>query len=203
MKVYTGPYTNWIGPYQIANLLQKVGVSEDRCDKIGDYLAKTWLNKFCNWLEKKRKRKEKIKIHYYDVWSMDYTLSLIVLPMLKQLKEVQHGAPHTDDEDVPEGLGLRSSEAPIKENDYDTDDNHFKRWDWIMDELIWTFEQLCEDNKGESQFFDHSKCTKDSEDILDWSKSKVQIDQEGLKKHEERVQNGCRLFGKYYQCLWD
>jgi hypothetical protein len=203
MKVFIGKYRSWVGPFQIADWLQKVGVSEDRCDKIGDYLANTWLMNFCEWIHSKKKIKTKIRIDDYDVWSADYTLSLIILPVLKKLKEVQHGAPHVDDEDVPEGLGLRSIEAPQKENDWDIDENHFKRWDWIMDELIWTFEQLASEDDGENQFYDHSECTKDSEDILDWSKSKVKVDHEGLKKHQERIQNGLRLFGKYYRGLWD
>ncbi len=44
---------------------------------------------------------------------MDYTLSHIVVPMLKQLKETKHGAPFVDDEDVPEEL--KSTSAPPKE----------------------------------------------------------------------------------------
>ena len=203
MKVFIGKYKTWWGPYQISELLKYVGVSEDRCDRIGKWLADTWLMNFCEWIESKRKVKVKIRIDNYDVWSMDHTLSLIILPMLKKLKEIKHGAPNADDEDVPEGLGLRSIEAPQKENDWDIDENHFKRWDWIMDELIWTFEQLASEDDGENQFYDHSECTKDSEDILDWSKSKVKVDHEGLKKHQERIQNGLRLFGKYYRGLWD
>jgi hypothetical protein len=51
-----------------------------------------------------------IKIDKWDTWSMDHTLSPIILPMLKQLKEVKHGAPNVEDEDVPEHL--RSTSAP-------------------------------------------------------------------------------------------
>ena len=38
-------------------------------------------------------RTEKIHIDPWDTWSMDYTLALIILPMLNQLKESKHGAP--------------------------------------------------------------------------------------------------------------
>ena len=200
MKVYIGPYSEWLGPYQIADWLQKIGFSEDRCDKIGDYLNKTWLRNFCEWVHEKKKRNVKIKIDNYDVWSADYTMSLLILPLLKKLREVQHGAPHTNDEDVPEGLGLRSTEAPLKENEWDTDDNHFRRWDWIMDELIWTFEQLVDDD-AEERFYDHSECVEGLgfEERL----SKLKVDREGLQKFNERIENGLRLFGKYYRGLWD
>ena len=77
-----GPYKNWIGPYQIADLLQKVGVSENQCDKLGDWIADTQLSNFCNWVESKRKRKIQVRIDKYDTWSMDVTLSYIIIPML-------------------------------------------------------------------------------------------------------------------------
>jgi len=203
MKVIIKNYPNYIGPYQIAELLKFIGVSEEKYDKFGDWLSKTWINKFLEKINDKRKQKIKIRIDDFDVWSMDYTISLIILPMLKLLKDQKHGAPFTDDEDVPEGMNLKSTEAPPLEHEWDTDDNFFKRWDWIMDEIIWTFEQLTSENNNENRFYDRSECTEDSEDIHDWLKSKIKIDQEGLKKYNERINNGLRLFGKYFRSLWD
>ena len=136
MKVYIGPYKSQIGPYQIADLFQKIKISEETCDKIGDYLNKTWIKTFCEWIHDKRKIKRKIRIDEYDTWSMSNTLAHIVHPMLVQLKQVKHGAPYTDDDDVPEGISLRASEAPAIKNQWETDENFFKRWDWIMNEII-------------------------------------------------------------------
>ena len=99
MKVYIGPYTTWLGPYQIADKIPFI--SEDTRNKIGDWLANTWVNDFCNWLESKKQRKVKIRIDNYDTWNMDSTLALIIVPMLKQLRETKHGAPMVDNEDVP------------------------------------------------------------------------------------------------------
>jgi len=31
----------------------------------------------------------------------------------------------------------------------------------------------------------------------------IKVDREGLKAHQDRKANGFRLFGKYYQALWD
>ncbi|PHS04834.1 MAG: hypothetical protein COA88_13110 [Kordia sp.] len=71
MKVKMGPYKNWIGPYQLVDLLQKVGVSEDRCGKLGKWLADTQLSTFCNWIDNKRVRDIQVRIDKYDTWSMD------------------------------------------------------------------------------------------------------------------------------------
>ena len=67
-------------------------------------------------------------------------MELLVQPamekyLLKQLDKEKHGAPYTDDNDVPEYL--RSHMAQPKENEWDTDSLHFMRWDWIIAEMIW------------------------------------------------------------------
>jgi hypothetical protein len=119
--------------------------------------------------------------------------------MLKQLKETKHGSPFVDDEDVPEEL--KSTSAPPKENDWDTDENHFKRWDWALNEMIWAFEQNLDD-KSEEKFFDHAEWDEKEKDF-NKNLHKIKIDQVGLKAHQDRKANGFRLFGKYYQGLWD
>ena len=157
-----------------------------------------------------------VKIDYWDTWSMDHTLSPIILPMLRQLKAAKHGSPFVDDEDVPEEL--RSTNAPPKENEYDTDANHHARWDWVMDEMIFAFNCKVDDSwedafregdidmlwvpvdvdgnevvKGEHRYFQ----------MKDGPNNTYKCDYEGMKVVENRIQNGFRLFGKYYQALWD
>lgn len=142
-------------------------------------------------------RQIEIRIDPFDTWDADHTLALIIVPMLKQLKATKHGAPLTDDEDVPEHL--RSTSAPPKENNWDVDANHFKRWDWIMDEMIWAMEQVIKDDEG--QFYDHSEV--DEEADLNTQVQQIKIDRKGLQQYHERIQKGCLLFGKYFQSLWD
>lgn len=157
-----------------------------------------------------------VKIHASDTWSMDHTLADIILPMLKQLRETKHGAPFTDDEDVPEYL--RSHMAQPKENEWDTDSLHYMRWDWILDEMIFAFEMKCKDDwqdefhsgkhdvkwvpvdkdgnevaKGEHRFYEMRKGPNDTH----------VYDAEGAQKVQTRITNGFRLFGKYYENLWD
>ncbi len=146
-----------------------------------------------------------VKIDSWDTWSMDSTLSLLVVPMLKQLKSTAHGAPCVDDKDVP--VELRSTSAPPKKEEYDTDEYHFKRWDWALDEMIWAFEQKCTD--WESQYYS-GYCDMQFEPeqngmsrMVKGPKDTAKIDFVGMKKHQKRMSNGFRLFGKYYENLWD
>jgi hypothetical protein len=156
-----------------------------------------------------------IRIDRWDTWSMDHTLSYIILPMLKQLNEIKHGAPGTDDEDVPERL--RSTAAEPKEDEWDIDSNHFLRWDWIMAEMIFAFECQLDDTweekywtgewgkpdfiKGEKEY--PNPVTGEMESTYQINSGTRKCDWDGLKKEQERIANGFRLFGKYYQALWD
>ena len=99
-----------------------------------------------DWFGYTPDRKEKIRIDRYDTWNMDSTLSLIILPMLKQLRDSKHGAPYVDPDDVPKDL------RPKEQDEYGTDDTHFARWDWVLDEMIWAFEQKCLDD-WESDYY--------------------------------------------------
>lgn len=227
MKVNIGPYPNWIGPYQIAEML--CFWVKDEKDEFGfpkkpDWVHDfgTWLSggeekesllmKLCNWIHSKKERKIKVQLHDYDTWSADHTLAHIILPMLKQLKATQHGSGFVDDEDVPEGL--RSTDAPPKESEYDTDANHSKRWAWVLDEMIQAFE--CHvDESWEDQYrsgvhdivWEVSATDEDGKpkyyQMKDGPNNTYKCDYEALEKHQKRNQNGYRLFGKYYSSLWD
>ena len=215
MKVILSNYRNhWLSPYVILKKICFWEKNEDKIYNLKDDLNnpyEKWVNfldPICQvwqkFLDIVHPRVMYVKIDRWDSWSADHTLSLIILPVMKQLKETKHGAPYTDDEDVPDEL--KSTNAEPKENEWDTDSNHFKRWDYIMDEVIWALEQHTKDD-DESQFFDHSAYKEDSHkewlDDLTKGVSKVKVDQKGLKTHQERKLNGFRLMGKYWTGFWD
>jgi hypothetical protein len=191
MKIYIGPYRNWIGPYQIAEkiLFWMDKAKDSRVHNFGEWLAKSdTLCRICEWTYSKKKRKTKIRIDKYDTWNMDHTLALIVLPMLKQLRDTKHGSPLVDDEDVPEHY--RSTVAEPKENEWDSDSNFFKRWDWVLEEMIYAFEKEL-DEEWEMEIYKREPEGWDDEKFAE------------RKIIQDRIANGFRLFGKYYQGLWD
>lgn len=138
-----------------------------------------------NWIWfDRRTQKVKIRIDKEDTWSMDHTLAPIILPMLKQLRATKHGAPMVNMKDVPKELRATKKQMDKYGKGGEIDPKHFERWDWIMDEMIWAFEQKCRDDWMED--YDYNK----------W-------DSEGVKAHNERMSNGFRLFGTYFENLWD
>ena len=117
MKVKLKKPVNWFGPYQLAEAIcfwakkekDEIGIDREPewVHDFGTWLAgenhDTWLTKFLQWYDKVRRKfpwnQDVIVIDYWDTWSMDHSLAPIILPMLKQLKARQHGAPLVDDED--------------------------------------------------------------------------------------------------------
>lgn len=157
------------------------------------------------------KRKQSVQVHIdpWDTWSMDHTLAEIILPMLVQLKRTKHGAPCVDPEDVPENMRPGKLEVELYEKDGTTDALFFKRWDYVLDEMIWAFNEHTKDD-GEAQFysgepdvvFEKIEGTQYSE-MKRGPNDTFEIDWKGLQIYNDRKQNGFRLFGKYYTSLWD
>ena len=212
MRVYIGNYVDrWISCVHDRHMDLKYGFGEwddnkdwedrawERFEDALQWLYNNTINRYLDKLE----RKVRVRIDRYDTWSMDHTLAHIVVPMLKQLKATKHGSPWVDDEDVPEEL--KSTSALPKEDEYDIDSNHHTRWEWVLDEMIWAFEQKVRDNwEGDYYKYDHVEPNKDSTNFSESLGLKlVWEDREGRKAHQERMSNGFRLFGKYYENLWD
>jgi hypothetical protein len=157
-----------------------------------------------------------VKIDRWDTWSMDQSLGQIVLPMLRQLKSKSHGAPLVEDVDLPEEL--KSSSAQPIEKEHGTDGNYFKRWDWALSEMIFAFESKLDTSWQDAFTFgeidmvfvpiDHAgnEVAKKDAKYFQWvdgPNNTYECDYEGMKVVEDRIQNGFRLFGRYYQNLWD
>jgi hypothetical protein len=210
MRVNIGPYVNWIGPHQIADAIffwvDRRGLFSDEpaiynrwdyraCDKFGDWLSQTWVNKFCTWLDKFKTRKIKIHIDKYDTWSMDHTLALIIHPMLVQLKATNHGYFISDPEDAPDID--KGEEIDHGHNDSKSKD----RYNWIMDEMIWAFEKKAEDYDGLD--FPEELPIRDTPEYTPEQQAIYEEWKVAAEAHNNRMRNAFRLFGKYYQNLWD
>lgn len=191
MKVYIGPYNSWFRPtIWLYDLLSFFYPKEKRkwlynrfrtdWDDEGLWPGMKTLRRLENWADNLLPRKIKVTIHDYDTWNMADNLALIILPMLKQLKEKKMGSAWTDNEDAPAHLHYTGSQ----EKGFDDPQIH-ERWDWILNEMVWAFEQIVKDD--DSEFWPNN----------------APHDREGYRAHCERIRNGCRLFGKYYQNLWD
>jgi hypothetical protein len=226
MKVYLGkPRYHWYSPYKFLEKVffwREIDYNEPKIEFLNKILEP--IANCIKWvLDKVHPEVKIIKIDYWDTWSMDYTLSPIILPMLKQLKAEKHGSAMVDVEDVPfelqhTGPSEWDDQKEIEFEDHektlsDSSGITHRRWDWVMSEMIWAFEQLQPECDWEDQYW-IVKPEMDWDDMLqpfgEDEKSrevkwlvKGKLDSEGMKKHSDRIDNGLRLFGKYYRGLWD
>lgn len=157
----------------------------------------SWKNLWGLW--PRGDRKIRVKTHPWDSWSSDHTLAYVIAPLLRDLRGAQ-SIPYTDPSDGPP--------------EYATDGEHSEaRWNWILEEMIWTFETYTTD--WESQFYSGQADYEFVEipntankklgpyyQVVDGKKHTLVFDEKGYKAHKDRMERGTYLFGKYYSSLW-
>ena len=227
MIIYKSNYRNhWLSPYTILEKVffwREIDYDEPIIKKLSDFLnpfSVAW-QKFLDFVHP---RINYVKIDRYDTWSMDHTLADIILPMLKQLRDTKHGSPMVDVEDVPEelrrvGYEDGSSQFILKFEDQeqyqkDSWDITHRRWEWVLNEMIFAFEHLIDESWEEA----YRSGEIDTQSVpCEWDENgkptlyiledgpnhTYQCDYDGMRKVYDRMDNGFRLFGKYYRGLWD
>jgi hypothetical protein len=142
---------------------------------------------------KKGRRKIKVRIHKYDLWSLDDTFAHIILPAMKKYKKKIRGVPscmfeNADDE--------RWEEAE-------------KKWEDILDCIIWSMEETINE-KNDPGGLEKMKRTvvkdKDGSKSVQFSWEN-EADREEYRKnrkeYDERLQKGYDLFGKHFSHFWN
>ena len=233
MRVKIRKYPTWFGPYQLMEKIFFWAKTEDEyglpdspewVHNAGEWYADTWLGRGHIWLAQKHQswqdhRRVNVKLDPWDTWNADDTLAHIVLPMLVDLKQSKQGAPNVDPEDVPENLRPGKLEIEQYNTDGTTDALFFKRWDYVLDEMIWAFSEHTKDyDEAEGKFWSGThdiEWTPVDEDSNEVAKEDAKYfrmdrgpndtsewDREGWQAYMDRKKNGFRLFGKYYTNLW-
>lgn len=160
-----------------------------------------------------------VQIERFDTYSLDHSLAFIILPALLQLKSTKLGVP-SDFANVGGGdWEMQDSFDFYKETHNEAFDAGCKKWEEILNKMIWSFQQILLDDY-ENQYH-HGKPEYDwvksdqtytnpingkvegTFQMIDKNPGEHWTDYEGMRKHEERIQEGLELFGKYYRHLWD
>ena len=216
MKVWIGPYSKWWSTSRLEDwMCSKVfGVQYDfevsdqdkltwkykAIENTGDALQ-TVLNYTFNPVFRWYGRREIVHIDHYDIWNMDNTLAMIILPMLEKLAADKTGTPGVYVEDIPSWMLVEA----YKENIDTVGPEHEKypsilfsdaAWQYVIKEMIFAFKQSCAEWSNEdcmeSKLWDkyqRGDMTKSNWILLS-------------RLNGERVQRGFVLFGKYFQNMW-
>lgn len=178
MKVYIGNYPKYFGPYQLVDKIFFF-LSDEKKDKIVDWIP----SKPFEWIDKRfNTRHIDIEIDDYDTWNAEHTLAMIIHPVLVKFRKNINSFPtNFDDTDIPKTVYDKFDKE---------DEISLKKWEWVLDEMIWSFSQILEEDYESSYF------------SLD-ENEKIIVDHEGLEAHRKRIQRGLMLFSKYYLNLWN
>ena len=165
------------------------------------------------------RRKIKIQIDTWDTYSMDHTLAMIIYPMLLQLKATKHGVPGDFAETGGEDYASQDSFDFYKEDQNEMFEKKCEQWDEVLDKMIWSFQQIAEDNYDDKYHHGEPKYdwveTKDTMlnpmtgkmekmfQMVDKNPDEHWYDSVGHLEHEARIQEGLDLFAKYFKNLWD
>lgn len=139
-------------------------------------LRPSWLVKLLPFL---KFEKFKVKLDKYDHWNVDHVLSPVIYKLLVTLKENSISYFLVDEEDLPEDFKSKES-----------GDLELEGYHWVMNEMIFAFDQLNpfgKEAEWDEEFWDDATL----------------LDKEGRERKWLRIENGTRLFGKYYSTLWD
>lgn len=190
MKVYLGKYVYPITTYDIAskiifwdntehikklNLILKFGLTYNQNIKKLSVLSKV-LDKYNSY----QKRKVYIKIDDYDVYDLDYTLSLIIEPALKKLLNDEWLSFKVDNEDLPKELQISDDEYKLISFTYSENDPRlpeiYNRLEqqpkYVINKMIYAFNIFNSTEKDEEEYY------------------------------KTEINEGLRLFGKYFRNLW-
>ena len=162
------------------------------------------------------KRKIVVQIDNYDTWSLDHTLALIIYPALLQLKATKQGVPS----EFTNEPNSNQETFDFYQEAYDDEwKQGIERWDDTLDKMIWSFEQLLKGDYDDQ--YHHGKAEYDwvksnktypnpvtgilepTYQMVDKNPDEHWYDSVGHQKHDERIQEGLELFGKYFRSMWD
>lgn len=217
MRVDIGNYRHPISTHSIARWLlfwrsekidgEGIPVTDPMIDALSNWLRYgstkrasdarlTWFARFLSRIQSTQRQVVDVDIAPYDTADMATTLGHIIRPMLRQLRDQKAGAPFVDFSDVPSTL-IPKTEPELG----DTDDTHFDRWEYITTEMMFAFESLPggSNEHWEAQFMKSLYAADGDKVAID---DCGDVDFEGRASYQSRIENGFRLFGKYYQCLW-
>ena len=159
MKVYISNYRHhYVNTYDVIDKALFWCQKETKAT-VSNFLS----NSIATILDKIHPKIDYVKIDIWDIYNADTTLAHIICPLLKVFKEKSIGIAMVEDCDVPADMI----------GDY-TDELAIRRWNYVIDEMIFAFTFSAEYKYG-----DYASAMYD------------------------RARNGFRLFGKYYQNLWD
>jgi hypothetical protein len=164
-------------------------------------------------------RKVNVTIEKFDTWNCDGTLAEIIYPMLCQLRDTKHSIPNEFSDVGGEPYSSQKSFDFYEDSHEEAFSIGIERWDEVLEKMIWSFEQLLQEDYPEKYKHGNGDYIFESAEkmlpnlftgvleptfkIVDTNPNEHWVDYVGIELHKIRIQEGIDLFAKYYRSLWD
>ncbi|MDD4436427.1 MAG: hypothetical protein PHS04_00100 [Tissierellia bacterium] len=155
--------------FNIYKILKKLRISDDLTDRISNRFFNSRLGKFLNYYDNDSGRKVSMKLSKYDYHDPSDTISIFLSYYINKIKDRGESFIVVDDSDIPKEMYDKYKNHP----DYFT-----MKSEWLFDEIIGTFSNCC-------------ISLRDNQKIIVWD--------DEIMKLESRIENGLRLFTKYFR----
>lgn len=164
-------------------------------------------------------RKISVEINNFDTYSLDHTLAYIILPALLQLKDTKQGIPSDFANVGGEDFTQQTCFDFYRESNDWAFNKRVEQWNEVLDKMIWSFQQILIDDyhskyhhgNPEYDFLESDKQypnpvtgkLEKTYRMVNTNPGDHWYDFVGHQLHEEKIQEGLDLFGKYFRALWD
>jgi hypothetical protein len=165
------------------------------------------------------RKKVDIHIDKYDSWNASHTMAYVILPILLQLRDTANSIPASFGDNGMEGIDGQMTFVFYQTSHNEAFDQCVKNWEEVLNKMIWSFQQLVHDDYDElyhhgtaqyswretdETYLDPiTKKLEKTYEMIDTNPNEHWYDIEGHRLHEQRIQEGLELFGKYFTNLWD
>jgi hypothetical protein len=167
------------------------------------YLCPTMICRWIKWAYQKRTRGFSDR----DLWSLDFTIALFVLPRLKAFRSNKiHGFPTLVLAEIdPDYYDKHSSYTDDKLNEIDQ--KCMDLWLSILDKMILAFENIIKDDddldSSDIEFIEKNDENGRKTIEIKSDPEKDKIRKKIRDKREKEIKEGLKLLCKYFQSLWD
>lgn len=171
------------------------------------YLKPYWWFRDVKYWLKKQHQKLTTGFPHEESWDFRHASAKWMVPRLKHFKKEAGSFPSRliEDGELDTSHLLEGDDPDYEKNWEVRSESGIKKWHGILDEIIWSFENLdnAPDPVKPKDWDPRCNMIKYDDGSVEYEHlDKREWDFSPLKEHDEKVKKGLRLFAEHYHDLW-
>jgi len=151
MKVSLKRLPSWFGPYHLVDSIPflKLFYTQEELDTFAEKVDNSIFNrifeKIYDFRIKLNEKLNRVEVPSFVTADVEVYLAKIIVPVLKIYLNTKTGSPEVSDDGVPNYLKSVNS---YKETEDSVDSNWHARWDYVLNEMIISFEAVAKGQRN-------------------------------------------------------